>query len=229
LIAKTQITFISILLFFTLFLTACNGENKEPLKPKKVLLEGNSSEENYNLAQKHFKNGEYEKALEFDLKQLTEDLKYYEEISLEIALDYNNIGLDYDELKNHEKALEYYLKTMKIDEITLETNSTERSTTYYNMASSYDALEEYDKAVNYYIKALKIDKVRLGKYHEDILAEYENLAIVYEKNSKLNSSLRYWKKTLDYKVHEYGMYDLDTNETRAKVEELKTKIEITIK
>ena len=223
--SKTQITIISTLLLFSIFFSACFDEKKETLVPEKILLEGTPSEENYKLAQKHFHDGEYEKALAFDLKQLEEDLKYYEEVSLEIALDYNNIGLDYDELKNHKKALEYYLKTMKIDETTLESNSTERSTTYYNVASSYDALEKYRKAISYYLKALKIDKVNLGVYHEDVLAEYEGLAIAYEKVSKENASLRYWKKTLEYKVHQYGMYDLDTNETRVKVEELKTKIE----
>jgi len=222
---KIQKTLIFVLLLFTLLLTACYDNQKEPLKPKKVLLDGTASEENYNLAQKHFSEGEYDKALEFHLKQLEEDLKYYEDLSLEIALDYNNIGLDYDVLKNYEKALEYYLKTMKIDEIILDKNSTERSTTYYNLASSYSALDKYTNAIKYYLKALAIDKSILGAYHENLLAEYEGLAMAYENKSKLNSALRYWRKSLDYKEHQYGKYDLDSNETRAKVAELKIKIE----
>ena len=211
---KIQKTFIFVLLLFPLLFVACNKEEK---KVEKVFLEGNASEENYTIAQKYFDEGKYEKALEFHLLQLEEDLKYYEELSLEIALDYNSIGLDYGELKNHEKALEYYLKTMKIDEIVLDENSIERSTIYYNVASSYDALGEHHNAIKYYAKALAIDKVQLSIVHKDVLAEYEKLAIAYEKISKFNNSLRYWKKALRYKEHEYGKYDLDTNETRAEV------------
>jgi tetratricopeptide (TPR) repeat protein len=221
---KTQITFITILLLCILLFTACNDEKKETLTQKRVLLEGNASEEYYHLAQKYFADGEYEKALALDLKQLEEDLKYYKEISLEIALDYNNIGLDYDELKNHEKALDYYLKTIKIDEITLEENSTERSTTYYNVASTYDALEQYPKAIEYYEKALELDKVLLGAYNEDVLSEYEGLAIAYGKILKPKLSLKYWKKSLNYKEQEYGKYDEDTNETREKVEQLEERL-----
>lgn len=220
---KLEKTLISLLLLITFLFTACYDEPNKPLKPKKVLLEGNVSEENYKLAQKYFSEGEYDKALEFHLKQLAEDLQYFEDDSLEIALDYNNIGLDYDELKNYEKALEYYLKTMKIDEHTLDQNSTEHSTTYYNVASSYDALEQYHKAIKYYVKALHIDKVVLGEYHEDVLAQYESLAIIYEKISKFNASLKYWKKALRVKEHLYGKIALDTNETREKVEELQER------
>ena len=212
------------LLFFTFLFTACYDEHKESIKSKKVLLEGTASEENYHLAQKHFSEGEYKQALAFHLKQLEEDLKYYVDDSLEIASDYNNIGLDYDELKNYEKALEYYLKTMKIDEIRLEENSTERSITFYNVASSYDDLEQYSKAIKYYLKALEIDEKLLSEYHENLLAEYEKLAIAYKYILKPKLSLTYWKKSLDYKEHEYGKYTLDTNETREKVEELKTRL-----
>lgn len=213
-----------ILLFFTLFLTACNDEHKEPLTPKRVLLEGNASIENHNHAQIYFKEGEYEKALEYDIKQLEEDLKYYKEISLEIASDYNDIGLDYDEIKNYDKALEYYLKTMKIDEVVLEENSTECATTFYNVAATYDALHQYSNAIKYYSKALIIDESLLGAYHPEVLAEYESLALVYEHISKYKLSLKYWKKSLAFKEHEYDKYSLDTNETREKVVSLEKEL-----
>jgi len=113
---------------------------------------------------------------------------------------------------------------MKIDEIRLKENSTERSTTYYNVASTYDALDEYHKAIEYYEKALAIDEVLLGTEHKDVLAEYEKLAIAYKHILKPNLSLKYWKKSLDYKEQAYGEYDLDTNETREKVEALEEQL-----
>lgn len=218
---KIQIIFISTFLFFFI---ACNEEQKASKTLTQTPLEANASEENYHLAQKHFNEGEYEKALAFDLKQLEEDLKYYEAMSLEIALDYNNIGLDYDELKKPKKALEYYLKTMKIDNIRLEENSTERSSTYFNIATTYNNLGEYAKAIDYYLKALKIDEKSLGKEHPEVLAEYESLAIVYGNFLKPNLSLKYWKKSLGYKEKKYGKYSLESNETREEVSKLEERL-----
>ncbi len=214
----------TLLLFTLLFFIACNMETKEPSEPKRVLLEGNASEENYRVAQQYFLEGEYEKALAFDLKQLEEDLKYHPNESLEIALDYNNIALDYDKLKQHKKALAFYLKTMKIDEKLLEKNSTERATTYFNVASTYEALKAYDSAITYYRKALAIDEMALEVNHKHLLAEYESLARLYEKSSKPNLALKFWKKTLAYKENTYGKYDLDSNETRAKVRALQKQL-----
>ncbi len=221
---KCQNLFSTILLGGVLFFTACDTQNKNEVKEKKVLLQGTADETSYNTAQKFFKFGEYDKALEFHLKQLDEDLKYYEENSLEIALDYNNIGLDYDELKNYPKALEFYLKTMKIDELTLEKNSTERSTTYYNVAASYDELQKYQEAIYFYLKALEIDEKVLGSEHENVWSEYEKLAFAYEQESNLTASLNYWQKSLTYMEHHFGKYALESNETRAKIKEIEQSL-----
>ena len=216
--------FISLLLVFSLFFTGCNAEEKESIKTSKVLLKGTPNEDNYQLAQKYFAEGENEKALAAQLKQLEEDLKYYADDSLEIALTYNDIGLVYDELKEYEKAIEYYTKTIKIDEVRLGSNSTERSTTFFNIALSYDKLKEYDQAIEYYLKALKIDELLLGTNHEDVLAEYEGLAESYEHVSKVNLSLKYSKKALAFKEYNYGKEDLRTKEARAEVEAKEKKI-----
>ncbi len=210
-----------MLLLFTLILTACGNKDKELKEEKKVLLKGKPSDSSYYLAQDFFDKGDYSSALEFHHKQLQEDLKYYPEVSLEIALDYNNIGLDYDELKNYEKALEFYLKTMKIDEQTLEQNSTERSTTYYNVANSYFSLNQYENAIKYYLKALKIDIYALSETHEDVWAEHEKLAMSYEKIGKKQMAISYWQKSLSYQTSLYGQYSQESNETREKIDALK--------
>jgi tetratricopeptide (TPR) repeat protein len=220
---KNTVTFI-FLLSTTLLMTACFDNADKSKESIQNFLKGEANQSNYELSQKYFSEGEYEKALEFDKKQLTEDLKYYKEISIEIALDYNNIGLDYDELKNYQKALEYYEKAMKIDNVTLDLNSTERSTTYYNVASSYDALGDNKNALTYYFKALEIDKVGLGAYHGDVLSEYEDIAEVYERISNYELAVEYFTKALEFKEHEYGKEDLQTKDMAKKIEELKKKI-----
>jgi len=148
----------AIVILFSFFFTACLSDTTESKKPVKVLLKGTPSEEHHLLAQKYLQEGEYRKVLEHEIKQLNEDLKYYEEERAEIALDYNDIGLAYDNLKEYSRAIEYYQKAIKIDDIVLENNSSERATTYFNLASSYDTLENYNKALHYYLKASTIDK-----------------------------------------------------------------------
>ena len=216
--------FVGATLTVFLSFTACSSETEDIKDEIVTLLKGKPSEKNYDLSQKYFDEGDYEKALKHDILQLEEDLKYYKKQSSEISLDYNNIGLDYDELKNYSKALEYYKKAIKIDEITLESNSTERSTTYYNIASTYDSLDNYDEALKYYFKALEIDKVGLGLYHEDVLAEYEDIATVYEKTDKPQKALVYLEKALEFNLHEHEENSDEVAESKAKIEELKKKI-----
>ena len=215
---------MAFLLMFSFLFTACFDGLEESKGVLKTLLKGEPSEKNYEFSQQYFEEGKYEEALKFDIKQLEEDLKYYKDESAEIALDYNNIGLDYDELKNYKKALEYYIKAMKIDDITLESNSTERSTTYYNAAASFGALKRYDEALNYYFKALKIDNVGLGHYHDDVLAEYEEIAVIYEKTNKVKLAIEFLEKALELKEHVYGNEDERTYETRLKIKELEKKM-----
>jgi len=148
----------SILVIFSFFFTACLTDNKESKEQVKSLLTGEPSEKYHMLSQKYFKEGEYRKALKYNIKQLNEDLKYYKKESSEIALDYNDIGLNYDKLKEYTRAIEYYQKAIQIDNIILDDNNTERATTYFNLASSHDALDNYDEALEYYLKALAIDK-----------------------------------------------------------------------
>lgn len=223
---KYRIRFISLvlMLMFLLFFIGCY-EEKTTVKVSKVLLQGKSDESNYNLAEKHFSEGNYDQALVFYFKQLEEDLKYHHDDSLEIAVNYNDIGLAYDELKNYTKALEYYQKTMKIDELRLEVNSTERATTYFNIASVYDALKNYPEAIGYYEKALEIDETVLESNDENMLTYYEALAEAYGNASKPTLSLLYLKKALDFKEQYYAKDDPRTKESRADFEaqEKKTK------
>ena len=203
---------------------ACS-DNKDNVKEiKTILLKGKPSEEHSTLSQKYFEEGEFEKALAEDKKQLEEDLKYYKKQSPEIALDYNNIGLDYDELKDYTKAVEYYQKAMEIDEKTLDENSTERSTTYYNFASSNDELGNYDKALEYYLKALSIDKVGLGEFSRDVLNEYEDIAKLYEKIGKIKLAIDYYQEIVDIIAHGSNSENERSKRVKSKIEALQKRL-----
>lgn len=218
-----RLTPIIILIALSSF-WGCFDNKGEVKETKTVLLKGEPSEKHSLLAQKYFEEGEFQKSLEEDKKQLVEDLKYYKEQSPEIALDYNNIGLDYDELKEYANAIEYYKKAMKIDEKTLEENSTERSTTYYNFASSNDALGNYDKALEYYLKALNIDKVGLGEFSRDVLGEHEDIAKLYEKMGKIALAIEEYQNIIDIIAHGSNPENERSKRVKARLEALKKRL-----
>ena len=105
-----KILILSLIFTISLAFIGCEEPNKADTETSKELKTGKPSQKNTELAQKFFEEGNYKQALAHDLKQLEEDLNYYKEQSAEISLDYNNIGLDYDEQENYHKALEYIKK-----------------------------------------------------------------------------------------------------------------------
>ena len=188
---RKKILTVTLLLFGMVITSGCLDDFKEKKKVEKKLLTGTPTEEYYEQAQEYFEEGNYTGALQYDFKQLEEDLKYYKEQSAEIALDYNNIALDYDKLKDYNNSVSYYQKVIKIDNIVLDKDNPERATTYYNIASSYESLKLYNNALNFYLKSLKIDKDS-----ESRLLTYYDIAKIYEETGNHKQALPYYQKAL---------------------------------
>ena len=183
-----KILTVTLLLVGLLGLTGCLEELNSEKKVEKKLLSGKADEGFYKRSQEYFQEANYTGALHYDRKQLEEDLKYYKEESAEIAVDYNNIALDYDKLKEYNNSIIYYRKAIKIDNKVLELKNPEKATTYYNLASSYDSLKLYDNALNYYLKSLGI-KQKL----KDKLVTYQNIAKIYKRKREDKKALLYYK------------------------------------
>ena len=179
---------LTFLLVGLLGFTGCLDELVTEKKPEKKLLVGKADEHFHKLSQGCFNEGNYTGALHYDLKQLQEDLKYYKEQSAEIAVDYNDIGLDYDKLKEYNSSVIYYKKAIKIDNQVLKLTNPEKATTYYNLASSYDSLKLYDKALKYYLKSLRI-KQKL----EYKLITYQDVAKIYKRKKDDEKALIYYR------------------------------------
>jgi len=186
-----KILTVALLLVGLVATTGCLDDFKDKEKVEHKLLKGTPDEQYYEHAQEYFEEGNYSEALKYDFKQLEEDLKYYTEKSAEIALNYNNIALDYDKLKDYNNSIKYYLKAVKIDNIVLDRDNPERATTYYNLASSYYSLKNYDEALKFYLKSLKIDKEP-----EDRLITYQDIAKIYEYKKSYKQALHYYQKAL---------------------------------
>jgi len=183
-----KILIVALSLIGLLGLTGCLDELNSDKKVEKKLLSGRANEGFYKHSEECFKEANYTGALHYERKQLEEDLKYYKEESAEIAVDYNNIALNYDKLKEYNNSIIYYQKALKIDNKVLDLKNPEKSTTYYNLASSYDSIEDYDKALNYYLKSLRI-KQKL-KYK---LITYQDVAKIYKRKKDYKNALIYYK------------------------------------
>ncbi len=88
---------------------------------------------NYAKAQECFRIGEYNDGLDYAKKQLQIDLEIHGEHSLEVARDYNSIGIFYSKLKNIQKALYYLESALKIRESILGKNSYDANMTRKNV------------------------------------------------------------------------------------------------
>ena len=169
-----------------------SASSTQPLK----LRTGTPSEENHQKAEASFYDFNFTDALAYDKAQLTEDLTYFREESAEIALDYNNIALDYAKLKEFNLSLEFYQKAMLIDTKVLDLNNTERLTTFYNIASTYESLKVYKQAEAYYLKSLEGSKNK-----EQIFMSFQDIARVYTKEKKYEDAILYYQKALNMELN----------------------------
>lgn len=179
---------IKISITLLLLLTGCFNNFERDKVEKKNLLKGDANESYHKEADRYYEEGNYSQALKYEFKQLEEDLKYYKDISAEIAVDYNNIGLNYLKLKDYNNSISYYQKAIKIDNIVLDLNNHERVVTYYNIASSFYAKKEINKALNYYIKLLKINPTL-----KERLDTYQQIGEIYKEKRDYQNSLLYYK------------------------------------
>jgi len=210
---------INILLVVTFLFTGCLENFKEDKKVEKELLSGTSDEHYYQNSKKYFEEGNYSESLKYNLKQLEEDFKYYKEQSAEVAVDYNNIGLNYNQLGEHKKALEYYLKAMEIEKIVLDTNSSKKATTFYNMASAYFSVNDFNRSLHYYNKSLLLDKEPIN-----LIATYDDMASIYEAQHNYKASLTYYKKSLILQNGIYSENEEIVLRTKSKINQLTKQI-----
>jgi len=214
-----KILTVTLFLILLLGVTGCLEDFIEEEKVERTLLKGSPTEEYYIKSQKYFIESNYSEALQYDFKQLEEDLKYFKEQSAEIAVDYNNIGLDYKKLKKYEDALSYYKKALYIDNIVLSKKSIEKATTYYNIASSYASLGDYNTSLIYFKKSLTIDTNK-----EKRVASYQEIGTIYEQIKAYKLSFFYYKKALEIQKKLYIKEDERILYSKDKLRKLGEKL-----
>jgi len=135
--------------------------------------------------------GDYEKALEFDLKALKIS-EILEDTKLQAKL-LNNIGIDFYRLTNYDKALSYFSQAQLIYNQIDDTLGMGDS--YNNIGMIYDDMHKPDSALIFYQNAynlfLEIDR-------KDAVADVlNNLAGVYYQKAEFDKVLKYALQSLD--------------------------------
>ncbi len=148
-------------------------------------------------------------------------LKYYQE-ALEIrktifkmdnpdlAVSYNDIGIEYGHLGMYEKALEYHQKSLKIKLRVFGEEHLETAITYNNIGVLYISSGNYGKALKYCLNAYEIEKNILGAEHIGIATSTHNLGRIYYYNDDYDKALQHYFNALKLMEKGLGENHVDT-------------------
>ncbi len=92
-----------------------------------------NSLDNYYKAQECYRIGDYKEGLKYALAQLERDLEFYGRHSVEVARDYNSVGIFYSKLKEYKKAIDYLEGALETREALLGKNSYDTNLTRQNV------------------------------------------------------------------------------------------------
>ena len=144
----------------------------------------------------YYKQGDYEKALEYYRKALVIKEKQLGNNHPSTSITYNNIGLVYKKQGDYKKALEYYRKALAIREKVLGKEHPDTATTYNNIGGVYYKQGDYEKMMEYYKKSLAIREKVLVKEHPSTATTHSNIGEVYRKQGDYEEALNHHRKAL---------------------------------
>lgn len=148
--------------------------------------------------------GEYESALDVNLRQLKIRKKLYGPKHIDIALSFFNIGSIYFQQSDYTKALEYYNRARSVWKMNLVKESELRSPFYNNIGVIYDRQGYFNKALDYHQKALRINQKILGEKHFETATSYNNIGTVYSELEEYGKALENYFKALNIRMETVG-------------------------
>ncbi|MBS4164988.1 hypothetical protein NEOC65_000034 [Neochlamydia sp. AcF65] len=138
-------------------------------------------------------------------KALKIDHRQYVETFLNMARDFNNLCLIYQERGKLKKAIDCAEKAIKIYE-ELSHKDLKVATSYNNLGLIYIEQNDSEKALYYFDRAHKIITDRYGKNHVKAAASYSNLGYVFQKAGSLEKAIEYTRKALKINVQHFGKH-----------------------
>ena len=146
-----------------------------------------------NLGLGNFNLGNYDKALDYNLRAL----KIRETASnpVDLATSYNNLGLVYNRLKQYTLALQYHLKSLQIR--TSLNDKKGVSNSYNNIGLVYLALGDTTKALESHFKSFELKKELKDK--KGMSQSLNNIGTVYIAKNQPDKALEYLFQSMSIK------------------------------
>ncbi|MEL6559662.1 MAG: CHAT domain-containing tetratricopeptide repeat protein [Bacteroidota bacterium] len=158
----------------------------------------------YFAVSRHFA-GDFKEGLAYAKKALAIKLSLIDKVDkYELSLNYNLIGVSYNQLGLNDEAIGCYQKYLAIIKDLPESDKVNLliATAYNNLGIIYtEHLADHDRALEYYFKAVEIKKEVLGDGKPILAESYTNIGNVLML-TKPNEALQYIKKAIDiYELH----------------------------
>ena len=151
----------------------------------------------------------YETALKYYQEALEIRKTIFKKDNPDLAVSYNDIGIEYGHLGMYEKALEYHQKSLKIKLRVFGEEHLETAITYNNIGVLYISSGNYGKALKYCLNAYEIEKNILGAEHIGIATSTHNLGRIYYHNDDYDKALQHYFNAL--KLMEKGLGENHVN------------------
>lgn len=145
--------------------------------------------------------GEYQKAIECELKAITIREKL-DNNGLDLAQSYNDIGVTYMRQDNFKESLKFHRKALNIRKAILDKHHSDIALSLSCLASVYYGMKNVNRATRIYLLVLNVlqidvnpDKSRLA----DIARVYSDLGMCFSELNDLVKSKEYLEKSLEIK------------------------------
>ena len=156
---------------------------------------------------------DYERALDYYLRELDIVRKYEGENSQKAGITYRRIYNTYYKRQDAAKALEFAEKALAVFEGLYGTEHPDVALCYNDMSMVLYMMEEYDKALTHGVKALGIYKRTIIGDHNEKAMCCNNVAAVYYAMHDYDKAIEYCKEALAIRKRLLGEDDPETKLT----------------
>ncbi len=151
-----------------------------------------------------FRFAEYDHALDSFQSCLNNRLKNLGSDHMNVAADYNDIGVTYYRKGEYEMALEFYEKSLNVELKILGVEHPAVATSYLNIGLVWYKRGEYDYALEFYQKCLNIRLRILGSEHLEVATCYNSIGLIWDEKGDYDYALEFYQKSLDIRLNILG-------------------------
>jgi len=174
------------------------------LLPAKELLREYENDFDYQkpnaeaiIANLYQKAGDFDQAIDHYERALKKNIELYGEEYLDIANDYNNLGLVWRGMGNPDKAIEFFEQALNI-EIKLRGPGNQSLSTYYNnLGLAWQDKNNLDEAIDNFKKALRSCLESRDDESGNVAIYYNNLGLALQCKGNLDKAMEYLQKAYD--------------------------------